>query len=370
MSNSSLANYINRFSGSYTTRTELISKITIHTAGKKGDCYDLAELLMSTSDTSYHYGIATDGTIGLYVDEQYATYSTGNEYNDQRAINIILMNSTDNSVKMISQDTYNALIKLCVDICRRNYILNVTYLPNNRSASTLTMHSWYKNVDCPGSWVGNRYQQIANDINTQLSKAQTAISESEALKSQSTIATGAINPYMVTPNDDAIGIDYMPLKNKGVIGVMLHAGAYFYPNHVKVPKYINSHLKTQVSEVSAANLPFALYATVRAKTVAEAKQECYELYFVVSKYPPKLGLWLHLDFGGLSPNRMREIVDVYYDKIVKWGLKNKCGLYCTPSVANALNWPQYTDKFALWLISPLNNVSNLEQLLTPSLFKL
>lgn len=381
MSNSALANYINRFSGNYTSRDEMIDKITIHIAHAAGDCYDLAEMLSESDNTSYHYGISTDGTIGLYVDEQYATYSTGSESNDQRAVNIIVMNDYKNKTEgntdktpasggRVSSKSYDALIKLCVDICRRNYILKATYLPGDHDKSTLTMHRWFTKTDCPGDYLAGRYGSIASAINSQLTAARTASSETESLKSRSTITVGATSPFMVVPDDDALNVDYKGLKGIGVIGVMLHAGAYYDRSYNKYRRYPNQYLKSQIAEVKAADMHHALYATVRARNSAEAKLECYELYFVVSKYPPILGLWLNLDFRGLSRARAQEVVNVYYDRIVRWGLKGKCGFYCTKSMANLINWPEYTDRFALWLISPTSDVDNLEQVLTPSLFKL
>lgn len=376
MSNSSLANYVNRSIGNYEQREAdeetgyaIIDRITIHSANQKGDCYDLAELLVASPDTSYHYGISTDGTVGLYVDEIYATQSTGSKDNDNRAINIIVMNAKSEPPYAITDETFQALIKLCIDICRRNYILECKYTPNDRQNSTLTMHAWYAKVDCPGAYIAGLYSVIAERVNNALKSATVASSESEALKSQSTIAVGAIKPYMVTVEPDGTGIDYTQLRNIGVVGVMLSAGSLYDSNYNVRGRYINGSLKTQVAEVESARLPYALYATVRARTIKEAKMECKELWLVVSKYPPKLGLWLKLENSSITQERAIEVVNTYYEYIYRWGLKGKVGLYCTPSMATKVNWPQYADRFALWLISPVSDVRNIEELMTPSFFK-
>ena len=117
-------------------------------------------------------------------------------------------------------------------------------------------------------------------------------------------------------------------------------------------------------------MPWALYADVRSKTSDEARKECRELYYVISKHSPKLGIWLHLDFTGISKLSAKEIINIYYDKIVEWGLKGRCGFYATKDQATLIDWPQWTDKFAFWWISMLDDVEALDSILTPSLFQI
>lgn len=369
MSNSSLASYIDRTSGSYESRSNLISKITIHIAHATGDCHDLAEFILSGESSSFHYGIATDGTIGLFIDEKYKAWGTGNSANDDIAVQIVLMNDKEGSTN-ISDKTYDALVNLVEDICRRNYILEMTY-DGTYNGSTLTKHSWFKSgVNCPGPYVGGRYANITSVVNSRLQSARTASSQAEARKSQSTIATNYINPYLVVPDDDYITVNYTDLKIMGCVGTMFRAGTLFDSKHNRNSKYINPYLKSAVANADYYSMPYALYADVRAKSLEEAKAECYWLYFVISKYPPILGLWLHLELTDTNRNVAKQIVDYYYSKIVKWGLKAKCGFYCNTTNARWIEYKNYVDKFAIWWIAPLSSTNDLDDLLTPALFKI
>lgn len=370
MSNSAYVNYVDRSAGRYALRSDgsLIQKITIHSAGAFGDCYDLSEYVNGASGSSYHYGISTDATVCLFVDEEFRSYSTGNLANDDVAVNIICM-STEEGVASgaMNPKAWEALLNLVEDICRRNYILELTYT-GNPETSNLTMHRWFGGANCPGPYIANRYPEIVMNINARLTGALKATSATGELKTQSTIAVGMINPYLVTVEPGAVGIDYQILKDNGVIGAMFWAGAYYNSNHTLRDRYINSSLKQQVAEVNKIELPYALYASVRARSVEEAKVECYWLYFVVSKFPPKLGIWLNLELAG-SPDGRVKIIDKYYENLYEWGFKDKCGFYATKDQLSGVRYKEYLDRFSVWLISPIGTVQGLNTLLTPSLFK-
>lgn len=370
MSNSALANYVNRTAGRYTERREdtLIDRITIHSADASGDCYDLSELVMAAEKSSYHYGISSDGTVCLFVDEEFRSWSTGSVANDEYAVNIICMNDPKGIKEgKLTDATYNALLDLCTDICRRNYMLELVYT-GNKSTSTLTMHKWFASVNCPGTWLSNRFSQIAAIVTERLQDATKAQNKTEALKAQSTIAVGNIKPYMITVTPGTLGVNYQRMRTFGVVGTMFWAGSRFDGRHSVRATYMNSSLKNQVAEANHDEMPYALYATVRANTEQEAKDECYWLYFVISKYPPKLGLWLELDLSG-TPQSRQKVIDVYYKNILKWGLKDKCGFYATRDQLMRLGYKEYLDRFSVWLISPMDDLSSLDSLLTPAIFK-
>lgn len=367
MSNSALANYINRSNSNYSERTELISKIMLHCPHATGDIYTAAEYINSSS-SGFHYAIDYNGVIGLFCDEDYATLSSSSLNVDNISINILLMNNIDGSGEITSA-TKSALLNLLEDVCRRNFIQELTYSPNDRDSSSLILHSWYGGGNCPGSYIEGLCSSLASDISYRLKTQLLAESETESLKSQSTIAIKSTKPYIATIEYNAKNVDYYKLKLMGCVGAMFWAGCYYDSNHNPQPKYINPNLKQQVADIGTT-LPYALYADVRAKTVDEAKKECYQLWFVVSKYPPKLGLWLHLDLQGVSQTRATEIITKYYEKITDWGLKDKCGFYATSSQLRLIQYKTWVDKFATWWISDYGDIGRLENLLTPSLFKI
>lgn len=397
MSNSALATYINRTCGNYTTRSEgaLISKIMIHNAFASGDRYTMTELINSGS-SGYHYGVSSDGVVGLYTDEDRAAYGCGNSTINDTCIHILVLpeasstgattsssraadkiptsgSSSKSSVKKtssrLSQSIVELLIDLVEDICRRNFIRTCTYSPYDRKNSTIICHSWYDgSTSCPGK-LDSYFADIASSVNRKLQTARVA-TESESLKARSTLAVGATKPFMVTPDYTAVDIDYKELKELGVIGTMLWAGAIFNSNRTKRNSYANPNINKQVENAKKYDMPWALYADVRARTSDEARLECRELYYVISKHSPKLGIWLHLDFTQTSAISAKEIINIYYDKILEWGLKGRCGIYATKGQADLINWPQWTDKFAFWWIAMLSNMDDIDSILTPSLFQL
>lgn len=411
MSNSSLATYINRTNGNYTSRNgQLVSKIMIHNAFAAGDRYDMTELIESGT-AGYHYGVSSDGVIGLYTDEDRAARGCYNTSINEICVHILVLPSPDpNSIvsstskntsdKAISEsdagtpkgysynssssssqtstlqktnnkldrDVLNLIIDLVEDICRRNFILECTYTPANREKSVLVQHSWYdSSTNCPGK-LESYFADIASSVTAKLKTARTA-TESESLKARSTIPVGATKPFMVTPDYSAKDIKYDQLRDIGVIGTMIWAGGLFDANRKPRKSYANPNINIQVENAKKYDMPWALYADVRSRTTDEARKECRELYYVISKHSPKLGLWLHLDFTGVSSLSAKEIVNIYYDKILAWGLKGRCGFYTTKAQADLINWPTWTDKFAFWWIAMLPDVESLDSILTPSLFQ-
>lgn len=368
MSNSALANYINRVNGNYVAREEMIDRIMVHCSGQPGDRYDMAELINGGS-SGYHYGISTDGAVGLFTDEYNAANGCSVAAINQRCVHILCMTENESPKMPISKETADILFKLIDDICRRNFIRELTYT-GRPEGSNLLCHSWYDSTSCPGQIIKGMLPSLASRVTASIKSARTT-SELDAIKAQSTISVGATDPYVAIPGASAVGVNYNNLKTLGCIGALFWAGSYYDTNHVAKQKYINPNLKQQVSEITnQTHQPFGLYADVRAKNVREAKLECYELFFVIAKYSPNLGLWLHID-SKASQGAMIEIIEYYYKKIVEWGLKARCGFYITTDTANKINWPHWTDKFALWLIDPPSGLSDVTQsILTPSLFKL
>lgn len=159
-------------------------------------------------------------------------------------------------------------------------------------------------------------------------------------------------PYIATLSPDALNVDFNALINARVSGAMCCAGWLYndyYRGHIPRKEYVNPHLNQQISLCESAGLSYALYAIVRAKTRIEADAECKKLYYVISKYPPKLGLWLYLDMHNSPPSLNEEILDCYYKYITDWGLASKCGLYLDKSRLHQIDWNKYQYKFYLWL---------------------
>lgn len=123
---------------------------------------------------SSNYGIGTDGRIALYVEEKNRAWTSGSQWNDQRAVTIEVANTTE-GVKIgkqnpnaagawaISDKAYASLIKLCVDICKRNNIKSVNFTGDKNGV--MTWHCMYQATQCPGKYIKDIFGQIVSDIN-------------------------------------------------------------------------------------------------------------------------------------------------------------------------------------------------------------
>lgn len=162
MSNSSMVSY-RRLSPNYTPGRggERITRITPHYMAGPLSVEACASIFAAPSrQASSNYGIGPDGRVGLYVDESNRSWCSSSGYNDRKAVTIECANLPDGS---LTQATWNALVSLCADICRRNGIARLNYTGND--SGNLTMHKWYSNTDCPGPWLSHEFGRLANEVN-------------------------------------------------------------------------------------------------------------------------------------------------------------------------------------------------------------
>ncbi len=112
---------------------------------------------------SANYCIGNDGGIVGCVDENNRAWTSSSSSNDCQAITIEVSNCEIGGKWKISDAAWNALIKLCVDICTR-YDFKLTYdgTPNG----SLTRHNMFANTNCPGQYLQGKFQELANTVNS------------------------------------------------------------------------------------------------------------------------------------------------------------------------------------------------------------
>ena len=208
--------------------------------------------------------------------------------------------------------------------------------------------------ETPSIWNSGSRRRTSSDTSSSVSWTQTGTDNWGNPIGYSYTNGYNFTPYLATVAPSVNKIDYGSLLDAKVSGMMFCAGWWYNDysaGHVHRKEYINPHLEQQIVECQAVGLPYALYAIVRAKNEIEADAECKRLYYVIAKYPPKLGLWLQLDMHNQrAPVNMNELVlDRYYRYITDWGLSSKCGLYMDKSRMYQIDWNKYQYKFYLWL---------------------
>ncbi len=181
MSNSSLVNYKLLSPNHSGIRKHAIDTVSIHCMAGNLTVEQCGRLFAnSNTQASSNYGIGSDGRIALYVEEKNRSWCTSSAANDNRAITIEVANTVGYEPYPVSDAAYNSLIKLLADICKRNGIPELRWradpsLIGNIAKQNMTVHRWFANKSCPGTWLYQRHGQIAADVNKLLTEDEDMI---------------------------------------------------------------------------------------------------------------------------------------------------------------------------------------------------
>ena len=174
MSNSSLVEYTRISPSKNSPRNEKISKITIHHMAGVATLEQFGETVARASrKMSSNYAIDKNARVGLFCDEGDRSWCSSSAWNDHRAITIEVSNSATTANWPVSDKVYAKLIDLCVDICQRNNIKELTYTGDKNGS--LTFHRFFSATACipvdsevltSQGWVPIRDVQIGTPIAT------------------------------------------------------------------------------------------------------------------------------------------------------------------------------------------------------------
>lgn len=177
MSNSSLVSCTMPSPNHSGKRTHKIDRITPHCVDGQATAEGIGNCFASPSrEASCNYGIGRDGRICLIVDEANRSWCSSSGSNDQRAITIECASDNYHPYAMNST-VYSTLIKLCVDICKRNGITKLLWLGSKEATlnytpksgeAVLSAHRWFANKACPGDWLYSRFGELAKKVTEQL----------------------------------------------------------------------------------------------------------------------------------------------------------------------------------------------------------
>ncbi len=185
MSNSSLVNYTKISPNRTSPRNHKIDTISIHCVVGQCSVETLGSVFAPASrQASSNYGIGYDGKIGMYVEEKDRSWCTSSASNDHRAITIEVASDTYHPYK-VNDKAYAALVKLLVDICKRNGIAKLVWSTdknsrvNHLNGCNMTVHRDYANKSCPGDYLYNLHGQIASEVNAILNPVKNPAREEE-----------------------------------------------------------------------------------------------------------------------------------------------------------------------------------------------
>ena len=274
MSNSTLVSYTNLSNKHSGLRKEKIDRITPHCVVGQWSAKKIADYFKTIDrDASCNYGIGKDGDVCLVVEENYRSWCSSSNANDQRAVTIECASDTRAPYKM-NDKVYNTLVDLCADICRRNgkkKLLwfndknkSLNYVPKE-DEMVLTVHRWFSNKSCPGDWLFDKLGDLAKKVTDALDEEKSVLYR---VRKSWVDATSQIGAYRVLDNakkaaDNNYG--YMVFDENG--------------NVVYKPNTIDSfHVKVSIPNLNVrtgpgTNYPVTgFYTNIGVFTIVEVKQ--------------------------------------------------------------------------------------------------
>jgi len=201
MGNSSLVNYTRISPNKTSPRNHAIDTITIHHMAGNLSVESCGNVFApATRKGSSNYGIGSDGRVGLYVDEADRSWCSSSSVNDNRAITIEVANNGGAPNWPVSDEAYNKLIDLCVDICKRNGIKELNWTGDKNG--NLTCHYMFAATACPGPYLKSKMPEIARMVNARLGVVEKPKAEAK----EETKANASKFPYLVRITADVLNV--------------------------------------------------------------------------------------------------------------------------------------------------------------------
>ena len=160
---------------------------------------------------------------------------------------------------------YQSLIRLCVDICKRNGKKKLLWLGDKNKTlnyspksdeMVLTVHRWFANKSCPGDWLYGRLGDLAAKVTAQLGEM--------AADSSGTLYRVQTGAFSKKSNADALE---EKLKARGFDTCMVQNGGLY---KVQVGAYsIRANAETMMEKVKAAGFD-AFITTVSGSAVSSS----------------------------------------------------------------------------------------------------
>ena len=141
-----------------------LCKFTPHHAAGIFTAERLASIFTPSSrNASASYCIGNDGKIVGVVDENNGPWTSNSYSNDCQAVTVEVSNCEIGGEWKVSDAAWNSLVKLAVDVCKRNnFRLYYDGTPNG----SLTTHNMFAATACPGPYLRSRMPELARTVNS------------------------------------------------------------------------------------------------------------------------------------------------------------------------------------------------------------
>lgn len=263
--NSPLVTYKRITSNKTSPRNHAIDTITIHCIVGQWTAKQGCDYFATTDrECSANYVVGKDGSIGLSVEEKDRSWCSSSSSNDHRAITIEVASDTSHPYA-VTDEAYNALIKLVADICKRNGIKKLLWkadksLIGQVNKQNMTVHRWFANKSCPGEYLYSRHSDIAAKVNALLGDSAGETAQTPTTRTLYRVQVGA---YSKKANADAM---LEKIKKAGYDTYMVQVDGLY-----KVQ--VGAYAKKSNADAMAAKLKasgFDTYITTKSGTAVSA----------------------------------------------------------------------------------------------------
>lgn len=263
--NSPLVTYKRITNNKTSPRNHAIDTITIHCIVGQWTAKQGCDYFATTDrECSANYVVGKDGSIGLSVEEKDRSWCSSSSSNDHRAITIEVASDTAHPYA-VTDEAYNALIKLVADICKRNGIKKLLWkadksLIGQVDKQNMTVHRWFANKSCPGEYLYSRHSDIAAKVNALLGDSAGETAQTPTTQTLYRVQVGA---YSKKANADAM---LEKIKKAGFDTYMVQVDGLY-----KVQ--VGAYSKKSNADAMAAKLKasgFDTYITTKSGTAVSA----------------------------------------------------------------------------------------------------
>lgn len=263
--NSPLVTYKRITNNKTSPRNHAIDTITIHCIVGQWTAKQGCDYFATTDrECSANYVVGEDGSIGLSVEEKDRSWCSSSSSNDHRAITIEVASDTAHPYA-VTDEAYNALIKLVADICKRNGIKKLLWkadksLIGQVDKQNMTVHRWFANKSCPGEYLYSRHSDIAAKVNALLGDSAGETAQTPTTQTLYRVQVGA---YSKKANADAM---LEKIKKAGFDTYMVQVDGLY-----KVQ--VGAYSKKSNADAMAAKLKasgFDTYITTKSGTAVSA----------------------------------------------------------------------------------------------------
>lgn len=262
--NSPLVSYTKLSPNHSGQRTHRIDRITPHCVVGQLSCETICACFPKGRDASCNYGIGSDGRISLIVEEKNRSWCSSSGANDQRAVTIEC--ASDKTAPYAMTDAvYKSLIRLCVDICKRNGKTKLLWFGDKDKSlnyepkddeMVITVHRWFANKSCPGDWLYSRLGDLAAKVTAQLGRKSD----------EGVLYRVQVGAYTVRANADA---QLAKVKAAGFDIYMIQVDGFF---KIQVGAYsVKSNADAMLAKIKAAG--FDAFITTKGGQAVSASTE-------------------------------------------------------------------------------------------------